>query len=234
MPSLGLGLGINVSRGLLERNPIPGLSPLMWLDASALTGYEEDDVVDQVIDATGNGNNGTQSVFAQMPLYKTTGIGGKPALLFDGVDDWLEVPFTTGVAQYFAVLKSSTSTWNGFWGILEAALTGGAHNTFARWGLVSQGQTYFHNDPAPSGVRKNGVALSAPFDCGTITSPMILAVETANGGAVSEARGIFQLQQTFFGQGQLAELVAFSAVQSAENSAAIESHLARKYSITLP
>ena len=230
---LGLALSNSTRPGRRAVNPIPDLDPFMWLDASSVSGFEEEDPVDTVPDLSGNGNDGNQPTLMQMPWYIPNAFGGRPGLLFDGVDDWIPVPITSGVAQYFAVIKSSTATWNGYWGIMEAANLAETHDVNARWGLMSQGTTQFHNDPPPDGVRKNGVDLSSPFDCGTITSPMILSVKTRLGGVASEPRGIFQLQQVFFGHGLLAELVAFNTIQSPENTADIEAYLARKYGITL-
>lgn len=235
MPSLGLGLGINAVRRALTRNPIPGLSPLMWLDASSLEGFEDEDVVDTIPDLSGNGNDGTQGVFIQMPIYKPAGINGKPGLQFDGVDDWLSIPIQSGIMQYFAVFRSNVTPFNAYWGLID---NGGSDSEFTRMGLFESGSTYFHNNQYPQGVRKNGTPLNSPFDCAPVNTAMVLAVEpnTKEGGGTltSGPRGIGCLGNLGFGNFTLGELVAFNAIQSAENTAAIEAHLARKYGITLP
>lgn len=208
-------------------DPIPALSPIMYLRADTLIA-EEDDPIDSVADLSGNGNDATQGTFVQMPIYRATDIGGKPALLFDGVDDWLSVPLLYA-AQYFAVLKSQTATWDGYWGILEITID----NTSQRWGLFSDGQTYFHSDPFPRGVQKNSVDLVSPFDCAPITSDMILVVETEAEAGDNSPRGIGQMQEVFFGNFMLAELIAFDVVQSHENEVIIKQWWAAKYGITL-
>lgn len=85
-----IGLGLNITRSrfgtasTLFTNPIPGLSPTLWLRADALTGLEDEDVVDTWPDSSGNGNDATQGTFVKMPLFHP----GEAA--FDGIDDFLQ------------------------------------------------------------------------------------------------------------------------------------------------
>jgi len=60
-----------------------------WLDASivALNGG----AVETWVDRSGNGISPTQATAVKRPFLAANGIGGKPALQFDGVDDALEV-----------------------------------------------------------------------------------------------------------------------------------------------
>lgn len=73
--------------------PIDGL--LMWLDASQLSGYNDDDPVDAFTDLSGNGNS-PAAVTTERPTYKTNIINGKPAILFDGSDDNMQVSWDGG------------------------------------------------------------------------------------------------------------------------------------------
>lgn len=61
---------------------------VMWLDANQLTGLSDGDAVSTWTDESGNGNSPTGSGSTR-PLYKTNIKNGKPALLFDGTDDYL-------------------------------------------------------------------------------------------------------------------------------------------------
>lgn len=74
----------------------PPFSPLdisglkLWLDASAITGLNNNDSVTTWADISGNGNDVTQSTGSKKPTYQTNQINGLPAVVFDGVDDQLE------------------------------------------------------------------------------------------------------------------------------------------------
>lgn len=214
-------------------DPIPALGPIMYLRADSLIA-EEDDPIDTVADLSGNGNDATQGTFVQMPIYRSAGIGGKPALLFDGVDDWFSIPIQSGILQYFAVFRSVATPFNNYWGLIDNAVS---DSDFTRMGLFEGGQTYFHNNVFPDAVRKNGGDLVSPFDCAPVTTAMVLVVTpntTGGGGTLFPAtRGIGLLGSTNYGNFLLAELVAFDAVQSAPNEAIINQWLATKYGITL-
>lgn len=62
-----------------------------WLDASKITGKVDGDPISQWDDSSGNTRHATQATAAAQPVYKAgaNGIGGKPAVRFDGVDDFL-------------------------------------------------------------------------------------------------------------------------------------------------
>jgi len=67
----------------------------LWLDASQIVGLNDGDAVATWSDASGNANNATQGTASARPLYKVNIKNGKPALLFDGVDDGFAL--TTGL-----------------------------------------------------------------------------------------------------------------------------------------
>lgn len=82
---------------------LAGLS--LWLSADRIAGLADGDPVSTWSDLSGQGNNATQSTTAAKPLYKTGIVAGRPAVLFDGVDDWLAL--TAAVAS---VLTSDAKT----------------------------------------------------------------------------------------------------------------------------
>ena len=69
---------------------------VLWLDASQITGLNDGDAVATWNDLSGLANNATQGTASARPLYKTNIKNGKPALLFDGVDDGFSL--TTGLS----------------------------------------------------------------------------------------------------------------------------------------
>jgi hypothetical protein len=71
------------------------LSPVLWLDASRgtftdagkTTPATNGDPVYTWADRSTSANDAVQATFAKRPTLATAGTGGKPALVFDGVDD---------------------------------------------------------------------------------------------------------------------------------------------------
>ena len=70
---------------------LPGLHT--WIDAQALTGISNGTAVPSLTDLSGSGHTMTAAGGANQALYRPTGIAGRPALQFDGVDD----AYTTAV-----------------------------------------------------------------------------------------------------------------------------------------
>ena len=82
----------------------------IWLAANKITGLSDGDVVTTWSDSSGQSNDFTQSTASKKPLYKTNIFNTRPAIKFDGVDDFLlSVPGSevTGSTAYsvFAVFK---------------------------------------------------------------------------------------------------------------------------------
>ena len=66
---------------------IPGL--VLWTDASSV--LVQNGRVVSWLDKSGHGNNAVQADVARQPRHAPVGIGGQPALSFDGIDDELNV-----------------------------------------------------------------------------------------------------------------------------------------------
>jgi hypothetical protein len=64
-----------------------------WFRADGITGLVDTDPVASWTDSSGNGRTATQTTAGRKPTYRTNIQNGKPAVLFDGVDD--RMSFTT-------------------------------------------------------------------------------------------------------------------------------------------
>lgn len=62
----------------------------LWLRADSVTGLNSGDALTTWNDSSGNGRNVTQGTAASKPLWYSGRVGGKPAIYFDGSNDWLE------------------------------------------------------------------------------------------------------------------------------------------------
>lgn len=74
---------------------LSGLS--LWLKADAITGLNDGDPVATWVDSSPQSNDLFQGTAANRPLYKTNAGNGKPALLFDGVNDDMTKTAATGL-----------------------------------------------------------------------------------------------------------------------------------------
>jgi hypothetical protein len=97
------------------------------LDARLITGLSDGTGVQTWSDASGGGNDATQTTSGFRPLYKTAVQGGQPGVLFDGTDDSMATAYapTSGDVTVFALFKPNTPPafsrildkdfTNGFW-----------------------------------------------------------------------------------------------------------------------
>lgn len=71
--------------GYFSPTMISGLE--LWLDADQIEGLNDGDPVANWPDMSGNGFDGTQADGARKPTYETNELNGKPVVRFDGSDD---------------------------------------------------------------------------------------------------------------------------------------------------
>lgn len=85
----------------------------VWLDAHSL-GFPDGSSVASWADLSGNGSNFTQGASIRQPIYNTSGIGSRPSLTFDGVNDVMVsgplADMETPNITYFIVYDRTTTT----------------------------------------------------------------------------------------------------------------------------
>lgn len=97
----------------------------LWLDATRITGLNDGDAITTWSDASGNGNDATQSVVARKPIYKVNIRNGKPVVRFSAASSqWMAIDNSALPTQDFTVLivYNATST------TVQKALIGRAYN----------------------------------------------------------------------------------------------------------
>lgn len=88
---------------------------VLWLKADAITGLADTDPVASWVDSSGNNNTATQGTAGARPVFRTGMVNGLPVVRFDGVDDFLESPYSasdnpdTTNQSIFAVFRPTTT-----------------------------------------------------------------------------------------------------------------------------
>lgn len=87
----------------------------LWLKADAITGLADTDPVASWVDSSSNNNTATQGTAGARPLFRTGMVNGLPVVRFDGVDDFIESPYSasdnpgTDSQSIFAVFRPATT-----------------------------------------------------------------------------------------------------------------------------
>ena len=222
---------------------ISGLT--LWFAADHLTGFNDGDAVTTWPDQSGNGYDVTQATGANKPLYKTNIFKDKPALLFDGSDDYFENttqnPFTAGAARTVfvagRVAVTNGSTFITFrrtarcWAFLHYLDSGnpGAY--------ITDGVSVTNNSPSVSGLLNTFGVYCARGTAGALSKfRMNGGNGVVSGGAlVAEAgsTGFYVGRRelgTMFMNGHIAEIVAYDSELSDADCSRVERYLNVKYS----
>jgi hypothetical protein len=167
-------LGVGNARPLLQRNVPETVADIGELDAEALLNFvgNGNGFITILHDKSGNGRNATQTTPNNQPRIVSNGAmitaGGRPAVLFDGVDDYLAMtsPLNSNDATIIAVSKLSKTVEDGAYILGSQTPIGlfGYDDETKGVRLVSTSGGYF-TSPLPAAVRS-----AASIDTITITS----------------------------------------------------------------
>jgi len=214
---------------------------IVWLDASQISGLNNNDPVTTWTDLSGNGNNATQATGSQKPTYKTSELNGRPVVLFDGVDDKLATAaFSSALAQPASIytVVSWTVTGATFQDPIDGIASG--QRMVIAFEVATQKFIMF----AGSAVTFGGVAsagasfhlLNAIYN-GASSSGFINGVNqpglSSNPGTEG-ITGVLLGDAPLGGQafsGRIAEVLVYSGAHSATQRQSIESYLNSKWAI---
>lgn len=101
----------------VEAPPVPSNGLEVWLRADEGVSKLVTGAVTSWTDVSGHQRNAGQSALNFQPLLKQDALAGRPALVFDGVDDFLELPaldidFAAGVSLFIVMRQESTGNCN--------------------------------------------------------------------------------------------------------------------------
>ena len=231
---------------------VPSAGLQMHLDASSLVGAVVDGA--PVSSWSGVGVSASQAGSAR-PVFVAAGIGGKPSVRFDGVDDSLNLgsgfsDFTSGLSV-FVVSRSSVLT-SGYKMLLLGNGAGSANVSLGRNG-TSAGFQYFTTSAGgsygwfgtPSGVVVNAPQVVSVTQPGGAASSSVAATVSVNGSSVGsgsvfvppvQSRGTNYLGRSYWGgdgwfTGDIAEVLVYNRTLSAAETATVTDYLNTKYGL---
>ena len=107
----------------------------LWLAADKITGLDDGDTVATWSDSTTNGNDFAQSTASKKPLYKTGIFNSKPAIKFDGTDDYIFATVGSAITDvdYHSFFSVFSYISEGHWDTVAAIGKGSASTQLLRY-----------------------------------------------------------------------------------------------------
>lgn len=238
-----VGIVVARSQGAAAFTPL-SLSPVLWLDASQITGLSDGAAITTWTDASGNGNNITQSTAAAKPTYKTAILNGKPVARFDGGDRLINAsisvaqPITAFVVASVSASDSDAATFFDSYNNVQCIMYRGAaldnpnkivirSGPTATWGVDADNNANILTgiwSGASSSLWKNG-GTAATGSNGT---------NGLSGVSIGNIRGNPNpLIANYSLIGDIAEIIIYSGAMSDGNRQSVQSYLSAKYGIAV-
>ncbi len=222
-----------------------------WFDANQL-GLSNGNPVATWTDMSGNGNNITQATGSLQPTFLTGQLNGKPAVSFDGTDDYLEggtlAALNTQNLHWIVVFQSPT-LHNGYFisssyssggggnsGQLWGSRVNGAWNSFKAWGTknnneAGKGQTYGASAAILDGFVRSSGLYGTYLNGGTYK--FLNGLNATPTGHQHTRVGANSATLGDYFNGIIAEMVVFSGDLDNAGDVIIQNHFSTKYGITL-
>lgn len=199
----------------LDINPIH-MNPELWYAGRTIKDVRPNTIFPSLTDLSGNGRDAVGS-----GLFTYRGINGHNTVTFNSSTS-MNVVDSFPLAQVFVVFNSPTPTFSA-----SGSILGSANTAFKFAGGTSQ-----FAGPLPSAVRKNGIALSSPYDLGDITKTTILTIYT---NSPNDVRSYFLNSQDGVKMNlNVAEVIGFYPALSDRDTQKIEAFLHDTYGQILP
>jgi hypothetical protein len=223
--------------GLVDPTSISGLK--LWLKADALA-LSDGTAVSSWTDSSGLGNHATQATGANQPILKTSILGGKPVIRFDGANDYLQTAtFSSSLSSstIFAVGKVGTAdqTQFVFDGIDSTHRNAVLHYSTFEGGAGANKLDQFAGTEV-FGTSTNGVfaEISAVFN-GASSATYIDGSLVISGDVGSQSLSGLTVAARYtaanFLAGDLAEIIVYDSALSTANRKNVEQYLASKYTL---
>lgn len=232
--------------GVWDPTTVSGLK--LWAAARLITGLSDSDPVTTWSDQSGQGNDLSQSTTGNKPLYKTNIVNGRPAILFDGVDDYFtlaNVLSGASAGEVFIVIKAAadpavSSAKSGIWN-MDGEGTNACHypftdgNIYDAWGSTARKST---GNPTPSLASWRIYNISSAAGAWTSRIDGVQHYTTATNtfssfsGSPYLGRSASLFGDVYF-NGHIAEILIFNEVLSAGDRTYVLNGLADIYGISV-
>lgn len=204
-----------------------GVDPVVWFDASQITGLNNNDTVNTWNDSSGNNHNASGANGQR--TYVTGQLNGHPVVQLRG-DGFFDLTGNfLAREQYVVVRLPGGGDWGSYLG------------SDIRSGYMLKQDGRFWNENYPDGVKQNGVDFAGAQNEGIAlpnpNSYMILKItgSTRNNGATARIGWHIGKQEGWQSLNMdLAEIIAFDRPLSVVEEARVSKSLGNKYGIALP
>jgi hypothetical protein len=217
---------------------------VLWLDASKVTGLSEGAAVATWTDASGQEHHGTQSSGTNQPTYRATAVNGKPAVRFDGSNDYLSLAGTiVSGAQARTVFFVARPNAVGNKGIVDlgtGSTSGAGFMITPEYGVRVNGGNRLWTPAASTQTSVVGVVQLAGTSTTDLsmwvngspcmpTSAAATTVQTGGSGSVGTYSAVPIGSHNF--NGDIAEIIVYSRALTANEQQTIEQYLFTKYAL---
>ena len=204
---------------------------ILHVSADSLTDYSDGDKVSVWPDLSGHGHDAFQGEQDRQPVFAADELNGKPAIRFDGINDFFALPELAQVGSVLVVLREHPDAEHAYRPFVSHALPGGEPANWHRgrerqfwseqWGqpVVYNGQTKV------DGIGVNGLTATIPTDY-AVVSQVNLGTVPVN--QIGRDRG--WASRVWYGE--IAELLLFDRLLSAEEENDVGWYLSQKYGLS--
>ncbi|MBO9610639.1 MAG: DUF4832 domain-containing protein [Paenibacillaceae bacterium] len=231
---------------------VPPADQVLWLKADSITGLNNGDNVSAFADSSGNANHAVQNTSAKQPKYYANVVNGKAAVRFDGTDDYMSMGSPASLnlqndATIITVAKSQGTAVRGIYGRGEALRISSSDTAARLWvrntshtvqtvsGTVYSGTwnalggTYSQAD-GKLNFYKNGSLAGSGYLGGQIRNISPDDQPNTIGAYMAWHTGDQKYIDSFF-QGDIAEVIIYNRVLTANERQDVFAYLSAKYGL---
>lgn len=232
-----------------RQNALPSsLSPALWLRADSLS-QSSGSPVSGWNDESGQGKNATQGTSGNQPTFQANAINGKPAVRFDGTDDFLSMTsgfadFTQGMTVFVVAKPTAVKAYARLFdfgnGMASSnvlmfrsastdslsfhSYTGGSLSTnLTATGMLDLNQSHVF------GYHQSGTTGKIYKDGRVVQTGTAAAIQNTSRGNNYLAKSNWTGDEYF--QGDISEVVIFNRALTESERAQVERYLEDKYSL---
>lgn len=227
----GLTVDWSVTTAAFSPTLIAGLE--LWLDSGVGITKDGSDLVSTWADQSGNGNDAAQATGTNQPLWVDSVLNSRPAIRFDGSDNFLRIANSVTVGTLFVVSKYDLASFSSYPGIVGAA-SGSSEPTYMLAG--QNGLTTFYDNSLYclfySKIYNNEVLTLdySPMTSFKITYGLANATYWTPTAYTNMDIGRNQINNAYW-DGDIVEVIVYDTVLGASDIADVITYLDAKYGL---